>query len=119
MQIMKKLLLLLAFISTPAMAAEKWEKLETTYQVLNAVDLIQTVSCLEAGTCVEANPIFGKRPKASTLIAAKVGGGVVHYIVTKHFVNTYGSDSTEAKIWLYGSIALQGSVVALNFRIIL
>lgn len=120
MQIMKKLLMLipLAFVSTPAKADEQ-KKLEITYQALNAVDLIQTASCLKAHTCVESNPIYGKHPKVGTIVAGKVASGLIHYFITKEMIKEYGEDSEPVRIWLYSTIALQESVVALNFRIIL
>ncbi len=116
---MRKLLTLFAlFFTTPAYA-EEWKDLEITYQALNAIDTIQTVSCLEANRCVEKNPIFGSHPKTSTLVIAKVAGGIGHYIITKELVKRFGPDSRETKMWLYASIGIQGSVVLWNFKVIL
>lgn len=119
--IMKKLLFLIALplLSSPARATEDWEKLEATYQVLNFIDLAQTDTCLRAKTCVELNPLLGKNPSTEKLIAFKLAGGVLHYIITKELVKSTGPDSKEVKVWLYGSILVQGAVVGLNFRIIL
>ena len=51
-----------------AIAALKWE---LGYLALSALDTQRNV-------CEEANPLFGKRPSAKTLIITKLGGGLAH-----------------------------------------
>jgi hypothetical protein len=58
--------------------ALKWE---LAYLSLSAIDTVQTVSCLNKGTCTEANPVFGKNPTGGKIILTKVVGGAAHYLL--------------------------------------
>jgi hypothetical protein len=91
--------------------ALKWE---LSYLTLSAIDLAQTVNCLEKNKCVEANPIFGKHPKTSTLVAAKVLGGALHFAGFKYVSRR---DPKTALRMAQISVGMQGAVVALNLRV--
>ena len=51
---------------------------EIVFQVLNAVDAIQTIACIENAECKKMNPIFGQDPSAGKVIAIKAIGGGFH-----------------------------------------
>jgi len=42
-------------------------------------DAAQTISCLQAHTCHEANPIYGRHPSSARVILTKVIGGAFHF----------------------------------------
>lgn len=91
-------------------AALKWE---IGYLALSAIDAAQTIHCLNRGVCEEANPIFGKNPKTSTLIAAKVGGSLLHFTAFSILNKRHPKTALRmAQI----SAGLQGGVVLLNSR---
>jgi len=92
-------------------AAMKWE---TTYLALSAIDAAQTIRCLKRSLCEEANPIFGKHPHAGTLIASKLGGGLLHYVLINELNKR---DPRMALRTAQISAGLQGGVVAMNARI--
>lgn len=102
-------------LAAPAQAATKADamKWEAAYQVLSAVDVAQTVYCLDRGTCEETNPLFGSNPKAWKLIAAKVAFGGLHYVLVDRLAN---KDPKTALRVAQISVALQGTVVVLNAR---
>jgi hypothetical protein len=91
-------------------AALKWE---IGYLVLSAIDAGQTITCLERGICKEANPLFGKHPKARTIIAAKVIGGAAHFVLFNRLNER--SPKTALRVAQI-SAGLQGGVVLLNAR---
>ena len=91
-------------------AALKWE---LSYLALSAIDTAQTIDCLNRGTCSEANPLFGKHPTPSKLIAAKLAAGALHFAV---FTHTNARDSKTALRFAQISAGVQGGVVLLNAR---
>ena len=93
---------------SPAM---KWE---TTFLALSAVDTAQTIRCLKRDLCEEANPLFGKHPSAGTIIASKLGGGLLHYALINELNKR---DPKMALRTAQISAGLQGGVVAMNARI--
>lgn len=90
--------------------ATRWE---IAFQVLNAVDTIQTIDCLQRNICTEANPLFGKNPSAGKLIAAKGAVAVVHWLM---FAKLRKDKPYLARTAARISVVLQGSVVAANAR---
>ena len=91
-------------------AANKWE---LAYLALSAIDTVQTIDCLKRDVCYEANPLFGKNPKASTLIAAKVGAGLLHYGIFRYA----NARNPKAALRLAQvTAAVQGTVVFMNLR---
>lgn len=93
-------------------AAMKWE---LAYLALSAVDAAQTIECLDRGACHEANPLFGKHPKAGTLIAAKAGLGLVHFLAFRH-INRRNPKAALRLAQI--SAGVQGGVVLLNARMV-
>lgn len=91
----------------------KWE---TAYLALSAVDLVQTVSCLEKRTCKESNPLWGKDPKAPRLIIGKIIGGAIHFYTIDRISRR---DPKTALRAAQLSVGLQGGVVGWNLRVIL
>ena len=55
---------------------------EVVFQILNVIDTVQTIACLEQSDCYEMNPVFGRDPSAGKLIAMKALGGGIHAITT-------------------------------------
>lgn len=92
-------------------AAVRWE---LTFLALAAIDTAQTISCLNRDICEEANPIFGKAPKAGTLLAAKAGVGLLHVAAFRMLLKR---DPKYALRIAQISAITQGGVVALNARI--
>ena len=91
-------------------AARKWE---IGYLTLSAIDTIETIDCLRRDICTEANPLFGKHPKASKLIVAKIAFGAVHFAVFNH---ANARNPKTALRFAQISAGVQGSVVLLNAR---
>lgn len=87
--------------------------LEYIYQALNVVDVIQTVTCLEAGRCHETNPTFGRNPHRTKLVASKMVFGALHYAMTRYLLKNHNEMVDE---WMIGSIVLQGGVVMWNMQ---
>ncbi|QNM83499.1 hypothetical protein H8M03_03980 [Sphingomonas sabuli] len=101
-----------------APAANQWRvaqkealKWEMGYLALSAIDLALTVQCLDDNECEEKNPIFGKHPKTSTLVAAKVGGSILHYLVFNHLNKR---DPKTALRAAQISIGLQGAAIVVG-----
>ena len=88
----------------------KWE---IGYLALSAIDGAQTIECLDRGGCEEGNPLLGKHPSTTKLIAIKVGAGLVHFAL----FNRLNNRNPKAALRLAQvSCGLQGTVVALNAR---
>ena len=103
--------------ATPALAdtsseAMKWEM---AYIGMSAVDAAMTIHCLDKGRCEEANPLFGKNPKKSTIIIAKVIGTAVQFTL---FNEVRKRDPKMALRVAQISFVAQGSVVGLNARFV-
>lgn len=92
----------------------KISRLERTFQILNVVDFAQTASCLHAQTCREGNPLLGSRPSIAKLAAVKAISIFVHSEVT-NYLSRERPDLVD--FWQYGTIAIQGGVVAWNARL--
>jgi hypothetical protein len=97
---------------TVSAAALKWE---IAFLGLSAVDAAQTIYCLERNKCEEANPLFGKHPSTKTIVLAKLISGGVHFAL---FNEIRKKDPKMALRIAQISFALQGTVVALNARIV-
>ena len=93
-------------------AAIKWE---LAYLGLSAIDAAQTIHCLERGKCTEANPLFGKRPSTETIVLAKLLGSGVQFML---FNEVRKKNPKLALRVAQISFALQGTVVALNARVV-
>jgi hypothetical protein len=91
-------------------AALKWE---VAYLALSAIDTAQTISCLNRGECDEANPLFGRHPSSTKLIAAKVVFGAVHFAIFER-LNDHNPKAALRMAQI--SAGLQGGVVLLNAR---
>ena len=91
------------------------KKLEAAFQVLNIVDTLQTISCLQRRVCHEANPILGKRPGTMKLIGYKLASGALHVGITDLLMK---HDQAMVKPWLYATVVVQGGVVGFNMRTI-
>lgn len=90
--------------------AMRWE---LSYHLLSAVDTIQTVSCLRKGQCDEGNPLMGKQPKMSKMIAGKL---LVSAVQVGLFKYAYDRNPRTALRMAQVSCALQGTAVLLNAR---
>ena len=104
---------LLAAIPTPALAAEAWEKYETAYQVVSAVDGIQTCDFVARGRAIEINPILGPHPSCGTVIGFKIGTGIIHYLLVREVAK---HDPNAAKWIAVASVVFQSGVVLANLR---
>ncbi len=120
----------LLFTATPALAepvsyrltpelrhtqqvARRWEQ---AYLALSAIDGAQTIYCINVTKrCTEGNPLLGKHPSTFKIIAVKVGTGALQYGL---FTYLNDRDPRTALRAAQISVALQGSVVGLNMRVI-
>lgn len=102
-----------AAAASPALAdpAQQWE---AAYLALSAADAVETVSCLHAHKCEEANPLFGRHPSTLKLIAGKALLGAVHVAL---FDRMHDRNPKAALRYAQVSAGLQGGVVALNLRV--
>ncbi len=111
---MKKLLTAITSLAlascavSPAYAKDDWEK---AYLAASAVDTAQTCYGISKGL-VERNPIFGKSPKCETLVAAKLGAGIVHWLIYKEIARR---DQDDAETFAKVSFFVQGGIVGWNF----
>jgi hypothetical protein len=104
--------------AAPAAAATKADAMrwEAAYEVLNAVDAVQTAYCVHhVGGCEEANPLLGKHPSTAKIIAAKVVLGGLHFAIVDRMANR---NPKAAMRVAQVSVGLQGAVVGLNMRIV-
>ncbi|RVU03256.1 hypothetical protein EOE18_16720 [Novosphingobium umbonatum] len=88
-------------------------KLEAAYQILNALDAAQTISCVHKPNCQEGNPIFGRRPSVEKIVLMKAGFGALHYVVAK---NLFKEDARTAVSFQVATLLVQGVVCGLNMR---
>lgn len=91
-------------------AAYKWE---AAFLALSAIDAAETISCLNRATCTEHNPIWGSHPATGTIVAAKLGLGLVHFGVFKLIADR---DPHTALRAAQVSTVVQGGVVMLNLH---
>ena len=102
-------------LSTPSHALDAWQKRQVAFHTLNAIDVIQTCHVLQSGKGFEANPIFGRNPSCSTLVAAKIGGSILHQIIAAELRKR---DEEAAKLFQLVTIGVQGGVVVWNFTVV-
>jgi hypothetical protein len=91
-------------------AAYKWE---AGFLALSALDAAETISCLNRNRCTEGNFIWGRHPSTGTIIAAKLGLGLVHFAAFKVIAD---HDPHTALRAAQISAAVQGGVVLLNMH---
>jgi hypothetical protein len=101
--------------ATPSLALDAWGKRQVAYHTLNAIDTIQTCHILQSGKGYELNPIFGKNPDCGTLVAAKLGGSILHQLIASELRKR---DEGAAKLFQIMTIGVQGGVVAWNFTVV-
>lgn len=58
-------------------------KLEVAFQIVNALDAIETISCSHKIGCREGNPLFGDKPSTARVLAIKGAVAGLHYYVYK------------------------------------
>ncbi|MBB3360125.1 MULTISPECIES: hypothetical protein [unclassified Novosphingobium] len=92
--------------------------LEIIYQTLNFLDAIQTIGCMQKSGCQEKNPLFGNHPSVGKIIAIKSLAGLIHYSAYKHGIKRDDRLKYTLSMEII-SIAVQGTVVGLNFRAII
>lgn len=113
--IMKYLSILLLLASISTAHADEWDgtdsALEVTYQVLAAVDWIQTRQIAKNPSYWEQNPLLGNHPSVSKVNEYFALTGLAHYyIATQLSVHT-------RHIFQGASISIEVSVIAHNYAI--
>lgn len=88
---------------------------EAAYLALSAVDLAETIHCLERHQCAEGNPLFGRHPSTAKLVAGKVALGALHFAL---FTRLNQRNPRAALRMAQVSCVAQGGVVALNLRFV-
>jgi hypothetical protein len=110
-------LMLATAIPVTAHASEPdWNEIkryEIAFQALNAADAAQTCDFLARGRAYEMNPILGRHPSCPKVIAFKIAGGAVHYVLMRAI---FKNDPRAARWAEIVTIAIQGGVVAANLR---
>jgi hypothetical protein len=89
---------------------------EIVFQVLNAIDAVQTVTWCDRfpkNVKCEANPLFGDHPSTGKIVGIKVVNGLLHYLITKRLEKR---NPKYVEFWQVSTIVIQGGVVALNLR---
>ena len=104
-----------ALMLEQALQRRRTARREIAYQVLNVVDAVQTISCLERGVCHEMNPLLGRNPSSGRVLAFKAASGGVHYLVTR-LLEAEAPGAVNG--WQITTIAIQGGVVAWNMQFI-
>jgi hypothetical protein len=102
-------------LSTPSHALDAWQKRQVAFHTLNAIDVIQTCHVLQSGKGYELNPIFGRNPDCGTLVAAKIGGSILHQIIASELRKR---DEEAAKLFQIVTIGVQGGAVVWNFTVV-
>ncbi|WP_156427394.1 hypothetical protein [Novosphingobium sp. Fuku2-ISO-50] len=87
--------------------------LEIGYQLLNALDAAQTISCVHKPNCEEGNPLYGKRPSVGTIIGIKAASALLHYRASRTLLRR---DPNTAILFEVATTTVQGVVCGLNFR---
>ncbi|MGE3690123.1 MAG: hypothetical protein AB7F98_01940 [Novosphingobium sp.] len=97
-------------------ARDGWRKIvpfEVAWQLLNVLDIVQTISCSKRPSCEEGNPLFGDRPSVGTVLAVKGGMAIAHYLLMRSAARRNWKTARTAEI---GTILVQGVIDGLNFR---
>lgn len=94
------------------------KSLEIIYQALNVIDAVQTIGCMQKSGCQEKNPLFGSHPSVGKIIAIKSLAGIIHYAAYRHGIKQDNRLKYTLSMEII-SIAVQGTVVGLNFRTII
>lgn len=111
---MKRLLAAALLFLTPSTAlADAFSDREAAYFALSAIDTVQTCDFLKRGVAREINPIFGKNPSCERIVATKIVGGAIHYVIAKKLNE---SDPEAARIFQITSIVIQSGVVMWNIQ---
>ena len=58
-------------------------KLEVVFQLANALDAIETISCSHKVGCSEGNPLFGSKPSTAKVLGIKTAVAGLHYYIYK------------------------------------
>ena len=86
-------------------------RLEVIFQALNALDWVLTKNCLDRGTCVEKNFLWGEQPDMTKMALAKVALGAVH---AAYAAWLFKNKPFAVKPMQYMSIGIMGGAVAWN-----
>ena len=114
---MKKLILILLFITTPVWGADKWSQkdivTEIAFQTVNILDYASTDKILGdyPTRAIEMNPLLGSHPSRNTLIGATIGIGVAHALVT-HYI-----PAKWRPVWQWGFISVKVGAVLNNAHV--
>ena len=88
-------------------------RMELIFQALNALDWATTKHCLDKGTCVEGNPIFGENPDMTKAALMKLAGGGLHALYT---VILWHVRPEWLRPYQYGTVGFYAGVVAWNLQ---
>lgn len=92
---------------------------EWVWQGLHLVDGLQTYQvALHPDKYRETNPLLGPNPSKGEVIGYTVGVAALHMAATMYFQEKYGVDSPSVKFFQYATLAIKGTGVALNFKVL-
>lgn len=86
---------------------------EVIFQILNVVDTVQTIDCLNRNVCHEMNPILGRNPSTHKLIGIKALSGGIHAIGT-HLFKEFAPSGVDA--FQITSLIVQSGAVVWNVQ---
>lgn len=86
---------------------------EILFQVLNVVDTVQTVDCLNRQVCHEMNPILGRNPSTGKLIGIKALAGGIHALGT-HLLREFAPSAVGT--FQVTSLIIQSGAVVWNVQ---
>jgi len=89
--------------------ADTWR--ESAFQVLNLVDLGQTLNIVNRSDLYEQNPVLGKHPKKKKVYTYFIAGGFAHYGISRFLT------PKNRQIWQYVTIGFGVGTVWRNYTI--
>ncbi len=87
---------------------------QITFATTSAIDLHQTVTCLNAGTCREINPLVPVKPNSVQGVAFKLGVTGLLIWLTQAMSNVDTPKAPMAAFWLQTGMAAAQTVVVLH-----
>jgi hypothetical protein len=89
--------------------------LEGSYQALHVADTIQTLNIKKDNGYWERNPILGRHPSDTEVIAYMAGEAIAHALISKTLADRNAPDWLQ-RLWHYSSVSWNGALVISNHK---
>ncbi|WP_288806234.1 DUF5658 family protein [uncultured Novosphingobium sp.] len=89
--------------------------IEMGFVAMNVADAAMTIYCVEKGTCIEKNPLYGSRPSPLRVIGVKAAMAGGHYILVREVAK---QSPTLARVISITTLAALTGVVGYNATVI-